>query len=133
MAYSIELNITDVDHDKQTLKVQGLKVTFKYFEEIIITPMLNTFKPSEGVHILTQLANAGMRTHIWTAHAQEASYAIQAAAEAKRKADIEAQRNRERIESMNATPEEIKKANEERESNRQAEIARARGVGSGYF
>ncbi|ELF2618066.1 hypothetical protein RBP78_002426 [Escherichia coli] len=133
MAYQIELNITDVDHDKQTLKVQGLKVSFKYFEEIIITPILNSQAPREGVHILTQLAAAGLRTHIWGAHAREAALTIQAEAEAKRQRDIEAQQQRERMESMSATPEQIQKDNEEKARNRQAEITRARSVANGYF
>ncbi|EFC6019526.1 DUF1682 domain-containing protein [Escherichia coli] len=133
MAYPIELNITDVDHDKQTLKVQGLKVSFKYFEEIIITPILNSQAPSWGVHILTQLAAAGLRTHIWPTHYREAALAIQAEAEAKRQRDIEAQQQRERMESMSATPEQIQKDNEEKARNRQAEIARARSVANGYF
>ena len=133
MAYQIELNITDVDNEKKTLKVQGQKVSFGYFEEIIITPILNNLKPSEGVHIMKQLAAAGLRTHIWSSHAREAALAIQAerdaAAEHERQAILQAERMRD----MNMTPDEIQKEKQERDAARQAEIARHRNKGAGAF
>lgn len=127
MAYGIELNITDVDHDKKTLKVQGLKVTFGYLEEIIITPILNSLKPTEGVNIMRQLAAAGLRWNIWGAHAQAAQWAINEENERITKAKIEAQRNAERIASMNATPEEIRKDNERKEQERRQVVANRKG------
>lgn len=133
MAYPIELNITDVDHDKKTLKVQGQKITFKYFEEVIITPILNSQPPSWGVHVLTQLSAAGLRTHIWAAHHQEAIYAIQAQHEARQKADLEARQHEERMASMSATPAEIAEENAKKAKARQEEITRARSVAQGYF
>lgn len=127
MAYGIELNITDVDHDKKTLKVQGLKVTFMYLEEIIITPILNTLKPSESVGIMKQLAAAGLRWSIWGAHAQAAQWAINEENERIAKAKLEAQRNAERMAAMNATPEEIRKDNERKEQERRQVVANRKG------
>lgn len=127
MAYGIELNITDVDHDKKTLKVQGLKVTFGYLEEIIITPILNSLKPTESVNIMRQLAAAGLRWHIWGAHAQAAQWAINEENDRIAKEKLEAARNAERMAAMSATPEEIRKDNERKEQERRQVAAQLKG------
>lgn len=133
MAYPIQLGISDVDHDKKTLKVHGLKVSFKYLEEIIITPILNGLKPSESVavDIMKQLAAAGLRTGIWQAFAQAAAWEIEKEQERAEKLAREAKENAERMESMRPlTQKEIS----ERDANRMANIAKFRNSrGSSAF
>ena len=126
MSYMINLGITDVDHEKKTLKVHGLKVSFNYFEEIVVTPILNSLKPSEAVDIMKQLAAAGMRWHIWADHAKYAHLTIQEEIERKAEAQREVEKNAERVASMMATPADIAKENADREARRLAAIQKSR-------
>ncbi|HGG8818054.1 MULTISPECIES: hypothetical protein [Enterobacter cloacae complex] len=131
MKYGITLGITEVNKEKGSMIAHGMKWTIKAFDELVIVPMLNSMTPADSVWVLKQLVDAGLPVRCYSQHVHALGEYVQEKAEADRKAALEADREAQRIADQFATPEQIAKANAEREANRQAEIKRARSVMGG--
>ena len=115
--------------DKETVMIFGQEMATKYFTEIVVVTMLNGCGNDFGKSnaILNALHSVGLNAGDYSKYSREWSHSnAEARKEAERKR-IEAEKDRERVAAMHATPAEIAKAVAERKK-REEEIARKFGA-----
>lgn len=134
---NIKIELSDVDHDKQSLKLNGMKMTMSYFVGIVLPSLLNGVHSSDAV--MVELAG-NLQSHGFNL---PQTIGHEAAQHYQRLQDAEAQLKAAQQKLMEAaaarchvdTPEEIAAYHAEKQKRIAETLARVRGgrVGGGHF
>lgn len=135
MNFKIELS--DVDHDKQFLKLNGMKLTMSYFVGIVLPSLLNGVHSADAVmvELAGTLQSQGFNLPQTIGHEAAQHYQRLKDAETQRKAEQQKLIDEAAARCHVDTPEEIAAYHAEKQKRIAETVARIRGgrVGGGHF
>lgn len=122
------------DSKTQTVTLHGQTLTEAYFREVTVTTALNAAGANSGVvvSILLPMHEAGMTTQGFGEYSRTFANYLRDNREAVERKQREAREHAERMAAIHATPEEIKKAVDERKTRKAMQIARFRKASADF-
>lgn len=135
----IHLNITEVDHEKGTCKLHGVKTPLAYLTGVLLPALTNGLNPShpEAVRLSIEVHQAGLSVPevMGQGFASAAQYEINRRIEARLAAEREAKALAERAKELSKSDEQIHEENRKKKAERErvAAAIRNHNAGGGFF